>query len=133
MANKIKKTNSKSKKETKSKVVVQKTYLQVIEDNEWEGETWNFFVDQSSPEAPILKKMVLSLHDNNEDCGFSLVENVSEADVKVLLRQKSPTAYMNQYNLVKKVNKNPKALEKALMGGVDDVEKVLYKGGCFEV
>lgn len=70
--------------------------LEFIEDNDWEGEEWSFYVWMDSETESKLRALL----ENNPECPYSLVdEEYTEEEVKKLMRRKSKTTYMNQHNL----------------------------------
>lgn len=114
-------------------VQTNETYIQLLENNDWEGESWNFFVKASAPETQILVEMVKVLN-KSEDDSFEIVsENVPESEVQVLVKQKNSSAtYFNDFNLVKKIKYTTEELQKALSEGADAIQELLYKGKCFK-
>ena len=103
-------------------------YIEFKENNDHEGEEWSFFVSES-PEALKLKKIIKGFEDEQES--YSCEEkHLTEKEVKILLKRKSKTTYMKEYNLVTKLNIPEGGLE--VLKCVDDLDEYMYKGKMFE-
>lgn len=124
-----KSTNKKTKKV--KKLSPTKTFTQISENNDWEGEEWNFFLDNSDPLTAKVVELTKKLSQDEEyEDAFKVVnESIDETTVKVLLKKKSVATYMNDYNLVKQIKPEILTLESKTP---DEVFGQLYKGGLFK-
>ena len=77
-------------------------YLCWTEDNDWEGETWHFYIPtEGNEEALALLKAKLEEFSDNENVSFELSNApISERDVDVLVDH-SGSGYMNEHNKMK--------------------------------
>ena len=74
--------------------------LNLVEINDWEGETWNFFFWASEENEARLRKILEDLELKNigdysiEDDGYTM------EDVEKFLKRKSHTGYMDEFNFL---------------------------------
>ena len=102
------------------------TFTQIEENNEWEGECWNYFLNNNDPLTPLIVQLVKK----SDEFEISVVsENVTSSTVKTLLKKKSKTSYKNEYNLVQKIKASKAELLKMIKKSDGSS---LYKGQIFE-
>jgi hypothetical protein len=92
------------------------TYIRLTEVNEWEGETWHFYlpVAGNSEALAALKELI----DNaDDDFGFSLSETLTEDEVDTLVRTANgDTSYLAAHTKLT-----------GRLTAINDLDK-LYKG-----
>jgi hypothetical protein len=107
-------------------------YATLTEHNEWEGETWHFYVPIAGNEdalgqlAAALGGLESSWAGEPEDSPYELdMEPVPESEVDVLVKRGGDTDYMAAHNkLAGRLVLSDEALGKLRAGDVDP----LYKG-----
>lgn len=98
-------------------------YYRFIENNDHEGEIWNFFVPLTPTQVEQIRALVEV--EGWEEC-YKLEERTyTEAEVQAFMTHESSTTYMAQYNRC-----GP--LTVALPNDLAE-DDVLYKGAAFEV
>jgi hypothetical protein len=108
------------KKIKKSKVDVNKKYYRFTEENDWEGETYNFYLNLTDKQLSQLQNILYKM---GEDMPYLLdVTPIDEKEVNTLCKN-SYGGYMAFENKVE----NPKIPNKVKSG--DDP---FYKGGQWE-
>jgi len=100
--------------------MVSQSYFRFIENNDHEGEVWNFFVPLTPEQAAQIRALV-----DDWEC-YELEERTySEAEVEQFLQHRSSTTYMTEYNRCAPLFVAiPDTLEE------DDI---FYKGAAFQV
>lgn len=99
-------------------------YMMFTENNEWEGETWNFFIPIEGNEA-VIEKIRKLIRGNS---AYELGEPVwTQSEVEKLLRKPSRTDYINEFNLVSAVNDLPDTID------WERDNDPFYKGKAFKV
>jgi hypothetical protein len=117
-------------------------YYEFVETNDHEGEEWSFFIKKDLPlvkeflEAVASFKKLTEYGDSYDPDSFKLNKSISKEKIEVLMKRKSKSTYMNDYNLVKKIL-HPKAVDEKYksfsdLKTVEDLSDYFYKGGCFE-
>jgi hypothetical protein len=103
-------------------------YYRIIENNEWEGESWEFFLKEEGNEKFIKKlKEALEKFGADHDLGISIEEElVPEFEVDVLVKYRKSN-YMYSHNKVDKVL-DPKTIKTKKY---EDFTDCIYKGGLF--
>lgn len=97
-------------------------YYEVIENNDWEGEAWHFFVPLTEVEAKSLRAYV-----NAAGPAYSMSdEPVSEEEVDECMALEGDTSYLSEYNKCAPLNKT-------LPETFDPDNDLLYKGGLFKI
>lgn len=126
------KTNSNKSITKEKKTKAPETYLQIAENNDHEGETWNYFLKNSDPKTQTVLQMVEKMKENEVESFEVVNKSVSEAEVKVLMKinSRENTTYKNEYNLVKGINEE-NDLSGVLAQSASDIEEQLYKGKMF--
>lgn len=97
-------------------------YYEVTENNEWEGETWHFFVPLTEAEVALLRAYI-------EAAGPAYTlsdEPVSEEEIEECMELEGDTTYLSEYNKCA-------PLTRALPESFDPDNDLLYKGSLFEV
>ena len=108
-------------------------YVRFTECNEWEGETWHFYIPLISDLIPKLEqiKTILALPGFKEMCGdeFRLrADPISEKKVMAVVNEQSDDCdYMHKHNLVKDI-KLPDTIDMTDMEALHDI---FYKGDCW--
>jgi hypothetical protein len=97
-----------------------RTYYEITEDNEWEGETWHFFVPLTPAEASALRTYVEAAGPN-----YNMSEApVSDEDIETLTSRPGNTTYLPEYSRCE-------ILDQAIPAFFDSDNDLLYKGGLF--
>jgi len=99
------------------------TYVRFIEHNDWEGESWNFYLQVEGNENALLRLEEM-LPADNEDYELDLTVPYTKKLVKTLVKH-SRTGYMRYHNRVDGV------LDIDLLDSIDweDGPAPFYKGG----
>lgn len=96
-------------------------YYRVTEDNDCEGECWNFFVPLTAEQVERLRAALADRKD------FSMqVRTYSEAEVQAFMGQEGCTSYLPEYNRCA-----PLTVE--IPEDLDAFDELFYKGGAFQV
>jgi hypothetical protein len=106
----------------------ERQYLKLTENNEWEGETWHFFVPvQGNEEATKLLKQLVMSYGGEE---FELDDKLySESEVDTLVRN-TDSGYMDHYN------KLSGTIKLGALRGIkadEDFTEKFYKGGIRDI
>jgi hypothetical protein len=93
-------------------------YLRFTEHNDWEGETWHFYIPFDDQHLEWIKAKLSS--DEVFDYSYVLSEKkiYTEAEVDILV-QNSDCGYMMEHNKVKEISID------------ENKEDPFYKGSCF--
>jgi hypothetical protein len=92
------------------------TYIRLTEANEWEGETWHFYLPIADNSAALAALQEL-IDSADNDFGFSLSETFTEDEVDTLVRTANgDTSYLAAHTKLA-----------GRLTPIDDLEK-LYKG-----
>lgn len=108
-------------------------YIKFTEYNDWEGETWHFYIPLISDLLPKIEqiKAILALPDFKKmSVGeFQLKEGpISEKKVMAIVKdQHDDCGYMWRHNLVKDIN----LPEKIDLTDTEALRDIFYKGGCW--
>lgn len=95
-------------------------YFRFTEENDNEGETWNFFVPLTDEQEAKLRAAIA-----NWDCYKLDAKRYSEAEVQRFMKHEACTSYMPKYNRCAPLNEAiPVDLEE---------NDIFYKGGAFHV
>lgn len=102
-------------------------YYQFTERNEWENETWHFFLLLDKKQHDKIKKAIATFDsEDGADNPYELAdEPTPESEVDVLIKY-GYTTYMRQFNKVSKVEL-PNKINLAKGNG-----DIFYKGGCWK-
>ncbi|VDO29414.1 unnamed protein product [Brugia timori] len=107
-------------------------YLEICEDNEWEGETWSFFVPYKNLSDKIISQLEEFLSDSDY---FSLVSHgITRENIDYLLSRNNieNTWYMNRYNLLDECFLDNQILETFLATkDIETVEMEWDKGNIY--
>ncbi|WP_029931069.1 hypothetical protein [Nocardia otitidiscaviarum] len=100
------------------------TYGRLIEYNDWEGETWNFWlaVDGNGPALDRLVEFVAKRYGDDDPQPFRFTDDLLSAEQVDLLVRFAECDYMPTHNRVDGVLTLPGELG-------DDFARKLYKGG----
>ena len=104
------------------------TYRRFVETNDWEGETWTFWlqVDGNMTALAILGDVLDALNEDLVDVEFSLKDDeIDELTVETLVRY-GESGYMHQHNKVSGSLSLPECFASM---DFDAVTTALYKGG----
>jgi hypothetical protein len=114
-------------KKTKKEPVKKRLFYHINENNDWEGEDWNFYLVQEGNELFIerLKEAIAKFDEYGETLEIS-DKLVSEKEVDTLVKH-SKSGYMAYYNKVDKVI-SPDVIE---MDSMEDFFQCINKGGLF--
>lgn len=96
----------------------ERIYVDFIENNEWEGERWHFFIELRGNEKNI--KILREQIQEEEECDYELNDTIYDEDEVNTLLEESNTGYMDEFNKI-----NGKMME-----GPYDFDQ-LYKGGIY--
>ncbi len=101
--------------------VANKSYMRFTEQNEWEGETWNFYipVEGNEKELKKLKKLVDEIEAREQNGQYTMGEKLYDEKTVDVLCENSEGGYMSVHNKLKGLLKLPKK-------GKEDP---FYKGG----
>lgn len=102
-----------------------KTYLDFVEHNDWEGESWHFYIPVAGNEEAI-EKFKIIINAINETSGDEYEigkEMLKEEEVDTLVRFGGQGYYSNHNKL------EGKLVIKKLQKALDDDDDPLYKGG----
>lgn len=96
-----------------------KTYYRFTEHNEFEGETWNFYLRKQGNEDVVAH--IYELVKNELDYELNLKLEYTEKEVDVLVRN-SDDGYIRTHNKIEKINhrvdKKPLKLKDLYKGGI---------------
>lgn len=101
-------------------------FVKFTECNEWEGETWNFYIpyDNNAKEltelAFLFQKFEKDFPEDFNPYTLEINNLISEFDVDDLCKQKSNTTYLNEHN---------KLIGKLNLADMTNIDDDLYKGG----
>ena len=102
-------------------------YVMFTEENDWEGETWNFFILLKGNKRSIAKiHKLLSDKDKDNSYRYRLsTQTYSQAEVDKLMKHPSCATYMDDYTIIDKISNS-------VPNQVDwDEEDPFYKGRLF--
>jgi hypothetical protein len=113
-------------------------YIEFIESNDHEGETWSFFVKKDTKHAKELLEAVKRykvLDEEDSNMGEYDFKMVSAQTVKTLMERDSDTGYMDRFNLVKSII-HPSKTDKKFknfndLKTLDDFADYMYKARPF--
>jgi hypothetical protein len=103
-------------------MTAQRQYFEITENNDWEGETWHFFVPLAPDEELKLRQYVKAAGSAYR----MAAEPTPLITIEVLLEREGATTYYGEYCRCA-------PLEKAIPDVFDTENDVLYKGGLFKV
>lgn len=115
-----------------NKNLKEQEYIEVIETNDNEGEQWSFFIKKDDKNVPFLLKLIDKYKELDEDTmGEFDYRDISSKDMNILLKRKSKTTYMDEFNLVKEIDFTDVEKNINNYSSCDDILEVLYKGRIF--
>jgi hypothetical protein len=100
----------------------QRQYFEITENNDWEGETWHFFVPLTPNEEQKLRQYVKA----GGPAYRMAVEAVALINIEVLMGHEGSTTYYGEFCRCA-------PLEKPIPDAFDSENDQLYKGGLFKV
>jgi hypothetical protein len=105
----------------------ERNYYRFTEVNDWEGETWHFYIPMTQSEFDIVKDAITSTDPDNP---YRLANRAyTEVEVDKLIKDiPDDCGYMNAHN--KCGNITPETLETIKTYNPED-EDVFYKGQCW--
>lgn len=101
-----------------------KTYVKFTEHNDWEGETWHFYIPIQGNELTLDR--IGELINGNEFYELKRKKEYTEQEVDFLCGEEGSTTYMNQHNKVKSINKLPLVVD-------FEIDDPFYKGSPWEL
>lgn len=102
-----------------------KTYAKFTEINDWEGETWNFYIPIKGNEKAM--DLIDALIDGREEYFLRRGKAFTEQEIDALCARESSTSYMNKHNKVSKILELPESVD------FDADDDPFYKGKCWEL
>jgi len=103
------------------------------ENNDWEGETWNFFVPLSPEQHEKIKNLIESVEDF--DSPYEIGDEAyteSYVDKLISSRNNTRTGYMKLYNKCKPLS--GVFLDRLMEGNINLLEDdPFYKGQCWDL
>lgn len=127
----LEKSSKSPKKKADVKPSKSKMYIGIEENNDWEGETFGYYFEDTKENREGLQKVkekydpFMDTWDGEFPYKF-ISEAVSEKELKILDKY-DENGYMSRVNFVKK-----KINWDEIAGNVNDEEDPLYKGTCFD-
>jgi hypothetical protein len=76
--------------------VAEKTYVRFTEENDWEGETWHFYLRVQGNEEALQR--LAELVNDSEEYTLDLGKHFSEAEVTTLVDNADGGGYMADHN-----------------------------------
>ncbi len=101
-------------------------FIKMTEHNEWEGETWNFWLQLNGNEEAIRKLIKLVKEDGDHTYSFDL-ESTNEKEIDILVDREDNNSYMALHNKVSGAF-NIERLIGEIKDGVSISEDLIYKG-----
>lgn len=102
------------------------TWLALIENNNWEGETWTFFFPVPDDEMSQAVELA-ELLDHCSELEIDVDTEYEERDIDVLIRHDPERGYMAAYHKL-----DPLDFTRLLEMSGEDLASALYKGGIQE-
>lgn len=99
-----------------------KIFIEFVENNDWEGETWSFWIPQEGNEDAIAKLTEIIVDDDSYQIGDKPLEDEKQLDF-LIERTKDETGYMARHHKLSGLLKIPKKKDAAA------IRESLYKGG----
>lgn len=107
-----------------------KKYIRFTERNDWEGETWHFYLEYNDPIDEKAAEMIdkkIKAGKNRSSYSIDLKKKYTENEVDNLVKT-SRCGYMYFHNKVSRILPEfPKDWE------TKSADQLFYKGSCFEV
>ena len=97
-----------------------KTWRKLTETNDWEGETWNFYILITDAEYFKISSRIKEVDPDGDSYELSL-DLFTEKQVDKHCKRKGKCTYMKEYNKVKAVD----------WGYIDREQDPFYKGMCW--
>jgi hypothetical protein len=109
-------------------------YFSILEANEWEGETWFFFIpyEKSTLSTKTLDDLNTYLDDTNF-CAPYIDYCLTQEEVNILLKRAGlTTSYMNDFNLLDDQVVNDEIIRAFMKKYTsDEIGEMWYKGNIF--
>jgi hypothetical protein len=100
-------------------------FQELIEENDWEGETWSFWIPVKGNEDEI--ERLTTLLKDFDDNGYSMGDTATASEINVLIKHsKDECSYMERHNKLEGLLRLPDK------PGAEIVES-LYKGGVCDM
>lgn len=108
-------------------------YLEICENNEWEGESWSYFIPYKTLSNELISQFGKFLEESDH---FSLVSrDLTTENINYLMSRNKieRTSYQDRFNLLEECFLDDRILEKFLsIKDIEIVEMEWYKGNlCF--